>query len=126
LYIFSIAIVMGLYLTASTIVLWVVAVYTNFFQRMGLHTLSKAQLRGLIYLQVSITNLSAIFVTRSQGYSLREMPGLWVLFAFIFAQIVASFLGAYGLGGYPNDGVTNFDGAGWGYVLVAWIWSIVW
>jgi len=41
--------------------------------------------------------------------------------AFIFAQAVASVLGAYGLNGFHG-----FSGAGWGYVLVAWVWSIIW
>jgi H+-transporting ATPase len=125
--IFSIAIVLGIWLTASTIILWILAVYTQFFQSMGLHTLSLYELRALIYLEVSITNLSAIFVTRSHGFSFKERPGNFVISAFAFAQIVASFLSAYGIGALsPTDDSSKFEGCGWGYVLVAWIWSAIW
>ena len=48
------------------------------------------------------------------------MPGWYIIIAFVIAQIIASFLGAYGLGGFDN-----FHGSGWGYVLVAWIWAII-
>lgn len=120
--IYSIAVVLGLYLAASTIVLFVLVLHTNFFQNsFGLHTLDEVSVTGLIYLQVSITNLGAIFVTRSQSFFFLERPGALVLIAFVVAQIIASVLGAYGLNGY-----TGFQGSGWGYVLVAWIWSIIW
>jgi hypothetical protein len=120
--IYAIAVVLGLYLAASTIVLFVLALHTNFFQAsFGLPTLNNTTVTGLIYLQVSITNLGAIFVTRSQSFFFLERPGNLVLIAFVVAQIIASVLGAYGL-----DGYTGFEGSGWGYVLVAWIWSIVW
>ena len=95
---------------------------TTWFQdTFGLRTLDKTTITGLIYLQVSITNLGAVFVTRSQTFFFLERPGNFVIGAFVVAQIIASVLGAYGLNGY-----TGFYGSGWGYVLVAWIWSIVW
>jgi hypothetical protein len=65
--------------------------------------------------------LGAVFVTRSQSFFFLERPGALVIAAFVFAQIIASILGAYGLNGYAN-----FYGSGWGYVVVAWVWSIVW
>lgn len=124
--IFGVAFALGLFLSGSTIVLWVVALRTTFFaDAFGLAQLNETTIRGLIYLQVSITNLAAIFVTRSQGFSYTERPGWWVIGAFVFAQVIASVLGAYGLGGYPNNGFEDFVGSGWGYVLVAWIWSII-
>ena len=64
--------------------------------------------------------MGAVFVTRSQTFSYFERPGWWIISAFVFAQIVASVLGAYGLNGYEG-----FHGSGWGYVLVAWIWAIM-
>jgi H+-transporting ATPase len=51
--IFGTAIVLGAYLTISTIVLFHLAVYTDSFQRwFGLPALTAAEARGLIYLQV--------------------------------------------------------------------------
>jgi H+-transporting ATPase len=125
--IYTVAIVLGLYLSASTIVLYVITIDSDFFPRtFGLAQLDQNSIRGLIYLQVSLSGLALIFVTRSQGFSYTERPSWLVLGAFLFAQVVASVLGAYGLGGYPNNGVNDFGGSGWGYVLVAWIWCIIW
>jgi hypothetical protein len=51
--IFGTAIVLGTYLTISTIVLFHLAVYTDSFERwFGLPHLTAAEARGLIYLQV--------------------------------------------------------------------------
>jgi len=120
--IFGSAIVYGIYLSISTIVLFSVATETQFFQGMGLHTLQwETEMAGLIYLQVSISGLSLIFIARARGLSFLARPGLFVGIAFIVAQVVASVIGAYGLNEY-----NGFGGCGWGYVLVAWIWSIVW
>jgi H+-transporting ATPase len=125
--IYSVAIVIGLYLSASTIVLYHITINTDFWARtFNLPQLDQNSIRGLIYLQVSLSGLAAIFVTRAQGFSYTERPSWLVLGAFLLAQVVASVLCAYGLGGYPNNGVNDFGGSGWGYVLVAWIWCIIW
>ncbi|ELR11003.1 plasmamembrane proton-efflux P-type ATPase [Acanthamoeba castellanii str. Neff] len=128
--IFGTAIVLGTYLTISTIVLFHLAVYTDSFERwFGLPHLTAAEARGLIYLQVSVSGLSTVFVTRTHGLSWlfwRERPGLAPVIAFIIAQTAATILCAYGLNGFPDDKETDFEGAGWWYVLVGWIWCIIW
>jgi H+-transporting ATPase len=128
--IFGTAIAIGLYLTASTIVLFHLAVYTDTFHRwFGLPQLSYTDARGLIYLQVSVSGLSTIFVTRTQGFSWmfwKERPGIPVIIAFCVAQTAATILCAYGLNGFPNNGLINFNGSGWWYVLVAWIYFLIW
>jgi len=122
IHIFLTAILYGVYLGISTIVLFEVVTRTTFFQdKFGLATLDATELVGLIYTQISVSGLALIFITRSYGISWLDRPGLTVICAFIFAQVVASVIGAYGLNGY-----NGFGGAGWGYVLVGWVWSIIW
>jgi len=101
---------------------------------------------------VSASGLSTIFITRTHYFSWqvwKERPGFYPLIAYVFAQTVATFLvnfhssvvanftpfgclshlaiqGAYGLGDFPHDGLTDFGGAGWGYVLVCWVWVLLW
>jgi len=121
--IFIMAIGFGCYLGVSTIVLYEVAVNTSFFQNsFGLATLDYNELAGLIYVQLSVGGLATIFITRSHTFSFLDRPGLAVVIAFIIAQVIASVLGAYGLPSQYN----GFGGAGWGYVLVGWVWSIIW
>jgi H+-transporting ATPase len=121
--VFAMAIGFGCYLGVSTIVLFQVAVNTQFFQsHFGLATLGTNELAGLIYVQLSVGGLATIFITRSHTFSFLDRPGLFVVLAFILAQIIASVLGAYGLPSQYN----GFGGSGWGYVLVGWVWSIVW
>jgi len=128
--IFGTAIAIGTYLTISTIVLFELAVNSDTFHEwFGLRTLTFAHARGLLYLQVSSSGLSTVFVTRTHGFSWmiwEERPGIPVVIAFVIAQVVATILCAYGLGGYPSDGVFDFSGAGWGYVLLGWIWFLLW
>jgi len=120
--IFLSAIAYGCYLALSTIILFEVAVNTTFFQdTFHLATLNQSQLVGLIYLQVSVGGLATIFITRSRTFSFLDRPGLFVCIAFVVAQVIASVIGAYGLNEY-----NGFGGAGWGYVLVGWVWSIIW
>jgi len=122
--VFGLAILFGCYLGVSTIILFEVATNTMFFQdKFGLATLGYAELSGLIYVQLSTGGLATIFITRSHTFSFLDRPGLAVIIAFIIAQVIASVLGAYGLGPSQYDG---FGGAGWGYVLVGWVWSIIW
>jgi len=121
--VFALAILFGCYLGVSTIILYEVATNTHFFQdKFGLATLGYNELAGLIYVQLSVGGLATIFVTRSHTFSFLDRPGLTVVIAFIIAQVIASVLGAYGL---PNQ-YDGFGGAGWGYVLVGWVWSIIW
>jgi len=120
--VFSSAIGYGAYLAVSTIVLFEVVTNTNYFQdRFGLAYLADNELVGLIYLQVSISGLSTIFITRSRTLSFLDRPGVSISVAFLIAQIVASVIAAYGL-----DNYNGFGGAGWGYVAVAWTWACIW
>jgi len=120
--VFVSAIGYGCYLGVSTIILFELVVNTDFFQNtFNLAYLSAEQLTGLVYVQISVGGLATIFITRSHSFFFLDRPGIWVVAAFIFAQAVASVIGAYGLNGY-----NGFGGAGWGYVAVAWVWSIIW
>jgi H+-transporting ATPase len=120
--IFIAAVLYGCYLAISTIILFELVVNTNFFQyHFGLPILDSEQLVGLIYLQISVAGLATIFITRTYGLSWLDRPGIYVLIAFIIAQAIASVIGAYGLGNFHG-----FGGAGWGYVLVGWVWSLLW
>eukprot|EP01132_Coremiostelium_polycephalum_P001947 gene1947-2383_t len=126
--VFTMAICYGLYLVGSTIVYFAAIHDGTWFERtFDLRHLTDDELRGLIYLQVSISGLATIFVTRSQGFSYLERPGFLVILAFCLSQLVATFIGVYGFRGYPHDGgATNFRGCGWGWALTTWVWCILW
>lgn len=112
----------------------------------------QSMLRALIYLQVSISGQALIFITRTAGFSFTDRPGFLLICAFVGAQIIASLFAGFGFNGYPNPAplsvnpglflvgesrsvpiygnesvyTASFLGCGAGYVLVAWIWSLVW
>ncbi|KYQ88590.1 P-type ATPase [Tieghemostelium lacteum] len=126
--VFTMAICYGGYLVASTIVYFAIVHDTTWFQdHLNLRFLNDNEIRGLIYLQVSISGLATIFVSRSQGFSYFERPGFLVIFAFVMSQVVATFIGVYGLRGYPHDdNRTSMQGCGWGWAVTTWIWCILW
>lgn len=85
-------------------------------------------MRGLIYMQVSISGQALIFVTRTAGINtwfFADKPSNVLLGAFVFAQVVASLLGAFGMRGYPGSR-TGMLGCKGGYTIIAWLWAIVW
>eukprot|EP01135_Chromosphaera_perkinsii_P002528 Nk52_evm44s224 gene=Nk52_evmTU44s224 len=82
-------------------------------------------LRGLIYIQVSVTGQGTIFVTRAKSFFFLDRPAIIVIMAFVVAQTVATIIGVYGFDGYP-DSRSGFGGCGWGYAAVAWVWSVIW
>ncbi|EQC33461.1 hypothetical protein SDRG_08972 [Saprolegnia diclina VS20] len=85
-------------------------------------------LRALMYTQVSISGQALIFVTRTAGINtwfFAEKPCTLLLLAFVGAQVVASLIGYFGFHGYPSDRIAII-GCGGGYLLIAWLWSIVW
>jgi len=128
--IFGIAIVLGLWNATSTISLFLLVQLSDVFYYcdcgLSMNYLDRGAMNGLLYLQVSISSMATIFVTRARGFSWRDKPGNYLLVAFCASQTASSFLGAYGLTGqYPINGVGMFGGCGWGWVLVAWIWSII-
>ncbi|KAK5584892.1 hypothetical protein RB653_006510 [Dictyostelium firmibasis] len=135
--VFTMALCYGFYLVGSTIVFFAIIHDGSWFHDViHLRILTDNELRGLIYLQVSISGLATIFVSRSQGFSYFERPGNLVIFAFIMSQVVATFIGVYGFRGYPHDSFsddprypvsgTNFQGCGWGWAVCAWIWCFLW
>ncbi|KAG0163039.1 plasma membrane H+-ATPase [Apophysomyces sp. BC1034] len=123
--IFSYAIVYGLYLAASTIAFFAVAFKTDFFHRkFGVETFDDPNhgiLHSVVYLQVSTISQGLIFITRSQSWFFMERPSLYLLSAFIIAQLVATFIAVY-----ANWGFTNIYGCGWSWAGIAWVWNFVW
>ncbi|KAF9363925.1 plasma membrane H+-ATPase [Mortierella sp. NVP85] len=122
--IFSSAIAYGVYLTASTLAFYAVAMHSNFFQNMGLSGFTDANdwtMHSIIYLQVSTLSQALIFVTRSQGFSYVERPSLILVVAFVFAQVIATFIAVY-----ADWGFTEIRGCGWGWALAVWVWNIIW
>ncbi|GAM23274.1 hypothetical protein SAMD00019534_064490 [Acytostelium subglobosum LB1] len=125
--VFLMAICYGCYLVGSTLVYFALVHDSTWFERtFNLRHLSDNEIRGLIYLQVSISGLATIFVSRSQGFSYFERPGTLMAIAFVGSQVVATFIGTYGFRGYPHNGETDFQGCGWGWALTTWIWCILW
>jgi len=118
------AIVLGLYLVASTMVLFSIAHDTTILTVFGLKQLTVPELRGMVYMQVSISGAALIFVTRSHRWSLLERPGWFLLGAFVFSQVIATLIGIFGFNGYPTE--TPFEGCGWAYAILIWLWCIFW
>jgi len=124
--VFSLSFAFGIYLLISTIILFVLVRDGKMMSAFDLPFINDDQMRGMIYLQVSISGLATIFVSRSQGFSYQERPGAMMSIAFCISQLAATFIGVYGFNGYPNNGRTNFDGCGWAYALAVWIWCLIW
>ncbi|KAL6068416.1 Plasma membrane ATPase, variant 2 [Balamuthia mandrillaris] len=123
--IFCLSIVIGVYLTISTIVLFIIVEETTWFEDwFTLDTLDFDRIRGLVYIQVSLSAQSAIFVTRSNTWFFKSRPSYLLIAAFLLAQIGATIIGIFGFNGYPDG--TEFRGCGWGYALLAWIWCGLW
>jgi len=125
--IFGMALFLGSWLVASTIILFAIARDTHFFQNaFNLHTLTSEEMRGLIYINVSVSGQALIFITRARTWPwLPPRPGYLLLIAFCLAQTANTFIGVYGFRGYPNS-TSGFRGCGWGYALIAWVWTIIW
>jgi len=124
--IFFKAIFFGLYLVASTMILFSMAHDTQFFETVfSMSKLNEDQLRGLVYMQVSISGSAVIFVTRSHRWSWTERPGVLLGCAFLVSQTSATIIGIFGFNGYPGK-AAPFDGCGWDYAIFIWLWCIVW
>ena len=115
--IFISAIVYGLYLSASTVVFFAIAVKTSFFQaRFGVETFAPTsignyvhdRLSSMIYLQVSSISQSLIFVTRSRGFCFTERPTMLLIAAFIITQLCTTLIAVY-----AEWGFTDIHGCGW-------------
>jgi len=125
--IFGIAIAIGCYLVGGTLLLFSLAhdtnMWTNWFD---LHPLSDEKLRGLIYLNVSITGFAALLCVRTHRFFWDIRPSWFLLGALVISQTVATIIAVYGFNGYPHDENMGFRGVGWGWALAIWIFSILW
>ncbi|KAG0590309.1 hypothetical protein M758_1G095600 [Ceratodon purpureus] len=121
--IFSIGVVIGTYLALMTVLFFWLMHETSFFpDRFGVKDIgwSQSRMTAAVYLQVSIISQALIFVTRSRSWSFMERPGALLMFAFVAAQLVATFIAVY-----ANWGFANIRGIGWGWAGVIWLFSIV-
>lgn len=134
--VFAYGIGYGLYLTASTVVLFAVMRHTNFFEdKFGVEALGKPNdpnfpladdandwgAHMVIYLQVAIISQALIFVTRSHGPSWTERPSTALMVAFCIAQLISSIIAAYG--NWSFCWVRPISG---GWIGIVWVWNIVW
>ncbi|KAG0307480.1 plasma membrane H+-ATPase [Dissophora globulifera] len=94
---------------------------SSFENSVGFIDPNNFKIHSIIYLQVSTLSQALIFVTRSQGFSFIERPSFILMAAFVFAQLVATFIAVY-----ANWGFTQIEGCGWGWAAVVWVWNIVW
>ncbi|KAL4181418.1 hypothetical protein AMTRI_Chr12g271130 [Amborella trichopoda] len=121
--IFTTGVVLGTYLAVMTVVFFWVVHKTDFFSDVfGVHSIkdNHAELMAALYLQVSIVSQALIFVTRSRSFSFIERPGLLLLVAFAFAQLIATLIAVY-----ANWGFARIAGIGWGWAGVIWLYSII-
>eukprot|EP01117_Protostelium_nocturnum_P007792 TRINITY_DN278_c0_g1_i1.p1 TRINITY_DN278_c0_g1~~TRINITY_DN278_c0_g1_i1.p1 ORF type:complete len:959 (+),score=353.59 TRINITY_DN278_c0_g1_i1:524-3400(+) len=124
--IFGMAIILGIYLTVSSILLFALVYHTRFlYDWFNMQYMVDNQIRMLIYLNISITGLATIFSVRSSKFFFTHRPGLPVIVSFIIAQTIASCIAAYGFRSYPYAPY-GLQGCGWGWVLFCWIYSVVW
>jgi H+-transporting ATPase len=131
--IFAYAVAYGLYLTLSTIVLVIIILETNFFERKfgvslesetganGRKNHNDRQLHMIVYLQVAMISQALIFITRSHGFFFMERPSTALLGAFAVAQLVSSIIAAY-----ADWGFTDIHSISGGWIGIVWIWNIIW
>lgn len=121
--IFATGIVLGGYLALGTVLFFWAMKDTNLFSNtFGVRSLRERprEMMAALYLQVSIVSQALIFVTRSRSWSFAERPGMFLLGAFIIAQLVATIIAVY-----ANWGFANIKGCGWGWAGVIWLYSVI-
>uniref|UniRef100_A0A803L908 Plasma membrane ATPase n=1 Tax=Chenopodium quinoa TaxID=63459 RepID=A0A803L908_CHEQI len=132
--IFATGIVIGSYLAMMTVIFFWAAYETDFFPRLfGVSHLNRQsattesarlvithKLASAIYLQVSTISQALIFVTRSRSWSFVERPGLFLVGAFIIAQLVATLIAVY-----ANWAFAAIEGIGWGWAGVIWLYNLI-
>ncbi|KAK9684612.1 hypothetical protein RND81_10G220900 [Saponaria officinalis] len=129
--IFATGIVIGSYLAMMTVIFFWAAYETDFFPRIfGVSHLGKSsglpadvithKLASAIYLQVSTISQALIFVTRSRSWSFIERPGLFLVGAFIIAQLIATVIAVY-----ANWAFAAVEGIGWGWAGVIWLYNLI-
>ncbi|KAL2544511.1 H(+)-ATPase 5 [Forsythia ovata] len=121
--IFATGIVLGGYMALATVLFFWVMKDTNFFSdHLGVRSIrnSPREIMAALYLQVSIVSQALIFVTRSRSWSFAERPGMFLLGAFMIAQLVATLIAVY-----ANWEFAKIKGCGWGWAGLIWLYSIV-
>ncbi|XP_057519826.1 plasma membrane ATPase 3 [Amaranthus tricolor] len=132
--IFATGIVIGSYLAMMTVIFFWAAYETDFFPRVfGVSHLNRQsaqtdearaiithKLASAIYLQVSTISQALIFVTRSRSWSFVERPGLFLVGAFVIAQLVATLIAVY-----ANWAFAAIEGIGWGWAGVIWLYNVI-
>ncbi|KAI5076583.1 hypothetical protein GOP47_0008648 [Adiantum capillus-veneris] len=121
--IFTTGIALGAYLAVQTVIFFWLIKETSFFtDHFHVRPIGgdDRQLTSAVYLQVSIISQALIFVTRSRSWSFREKPGLYLVIAFVIAQVVATVITVY-----ANFGFAEIRGIGWGWAGVIWLYDIV-
>jgi H+-transporting ATPase len=124
---YAIAVVLGCWLSGASVLLFALARETTLFQdAFSLPTLSDEELRGLVYIFVSVTGQAVVFSARAPHWIWQARPpAIIVVGAFVLAQTAATIIGALGFNGYPNNGESDFYGCGWGWALAAWICALL-
>ncbi|KAL6533745.1 Plasma membrane ATPase 4 [Orobanche hederae] len=121
--IFATGVVLGGYLAIGTVFFFWMVKDTDFFsEKIGVRSLrdSPEEIMAVLYLQVSIVSQALIFVTRSRSWSYAERPGMFLMGAFLIAQLIATLIAVY-----ANWGFAKIKGCGWGWAGVIWLYSIV-
>ncbi|PIN00818.1 Plasma membrane H+-transporting ATPase [Handroanthus impetiginosus] len=121
--IFATGVVLGGYLALGTVLFFWAMKDTYFFSdKFGVRSLrdSPREIMAALYLQVSIVSQALIFVTRSRSWSYVERPGMFLMGAFLIAQLVATLIAVY-----ANWSFAKIIGCGWGWAGVIWLYSIV-
>ncbi|XP_078433830.1 plasma membrane ATPase 4-like [Wolffia australiana] len=119
--IFATGIVLGAYLAIMTVVFFWVAHDTDFFPRtFGVRAIAgdAHELNSALYLQVSIVSQALIFVTRSRSWSYAERPGMYLVVAFLVAQLIATIIAVYSTWDFAR-----VRAIGWGWAGVIWLYS---
>ncbi|KAJ1273493.1 hypothetical protein BS78_06G285000 [Paspalum vaginatum] len=121
--IFATGIVLGTYQALATVLFfWAVRDTTFFEKTFGVHHIgdNTEELMAAVYLQVSIISQALIFVTRARSWFFVDRPGLLLVFAFLAAQLAATFIAVYA--DWP---FAKIKGVGWGWAAVIWLFTIV-
>ncbi|CAI0395016.1 unnamed protein product [Linum tenue] len=123
--IFATGIVLGSYMAIMTVFFFWLAEDTDFFTNtFGVKSIrgSHEELTAALYLQVSIISQALIFVTRTRGWSFSysERPGIWLVVAFLIAQLVATIIAVYAKWDFAG-----IAGIGWRWGGVIWLFTIV-
>ncbi|KAL1338068.1 hypothetical protein AAHE18_10G184500 [Arachis hypogaea] len=116
--IFTTGIILGGYLAMMTVIFFWAAYKTDFFPKKDVDDFRK--LASAIYLQVSTISQALIFVTRARSWSYVERPGLFLVSAFVIAQLIATLIAVY-----ANWSFAAIEGIGWGWAGVVWLYNLI-